>query len=50
MHTLEESVNAPVEPESLEEAGISATLLEQLLCKILYFRGELYGQDLWVEV
>ena len=36
----------PPEPESIEEAGISETTLEHLILKILYFRGELYGQDL----
>src|SRR5580658_5336181 len=38
--------HAPAEPESLEETGLGATMLEHLLLKILYFRGELYGQDL----
>jgi predicted ATPase with chaperone activity len=46
MSTPNNGVNAPAEPESLEETGLGATLLEQLLLKILYFRGELYGQDL----
>src|SRR5579864_3499597 len=36
----------PPEPESVEETGISETTLEHLILKILYFRGELYGQDL----
>src|SRR5580658_4937392 len=38
--------NAPAEPESLEETGLGATMLEHLVLKILYFRGELFGQDL----
>jgi hypothetical protein len=38
--------DAPAEPESLEQTGLGATLLEHLIIKILYFRGELYGQDL----
>src|SRR5580658_9792635 len=38
--------NAPAEPESIEQTGLGATLLEHLLLKVLYFRGELYGQDL----
>jgi len=46
MDTPDSRPNAPVEPESLEETGLGATLLEQLLLKILYFRGEVYGQDL----
>jgi len=37
---------APPEPESIEETGLSETTLEHLILKILYFRGELYGQDL----
>jgi hypothetical protein len=36
----------PPEPESIEETGVSETTLEHLILKILYFRGELYGQDL----
>src|SRR5580700_9928549 len=46
MATPHNGPQAPAEPESLEEAGLGATLLEQLLLKVLYFRGELYGQDL----
>jgi hypothetical protein len=37
---------APSEPESLEQTGLSHTLIQQLIVKILYFRGDLYGQDL----
>src|SRR5215469_12609372 len=37
---------APSEPESLEQTGLSHTLVQQLIVKILYFRGDLYGQDL----
>src|SRR4051794_8181129 len=37
---------APPEPESLEQAGLSDSTVEHLLIKILYFRGDLYGQDL----
>jgi len=40
------SVAAPPEPESVEETGLSETTIEHLILKILYFRGELYGQDL----
>ncbi len=39
-------VIAPREPESLEETGLPGTLVQQLIVKILYFRGDLYGQDL----
>jgi len=34
------------EPESLEQTGLTESLIEQLIVKILYFRGDLYGQDL----
>jgi hypothetical protein len=40
------TLTAPPEPESVEETGLSETTLEHLIMKILYFRGELYGQDL----
>src|SRR5579863_1350047 len=34
------------EPESLQQTGLPDSLVEQLIVKILYFRGDLYGQDL----
>jgi hypothetical protein len=37
---------APPEPESLEQTGLAESVVEHLILKILYFRGELYGQDL----
>jgi hypothetical protein len=37
---------APPEPESLEQTGLAESTVEQLIIKILYFRGDLYGQDL----
>jgi predicted ATPase with chaperone activity len=40
------SVPAPPEPESVEQTGLAETTIEHLILKILYFRGELYGQDL----
>lgn len=43
---LEKDASAPPEPESLEETGLAGALIQQLIIKILYFRGELYGQDL----
>ena len=46
MDTQDHRTDAPAEPESLEQTGLGATLLEHLIIKILYFRGELYGQDL----
>ena len=36
----------PPEPESLEETGIAEAVVEQILVKILYFRGALYGSEL----
>ena len=42
----EQLLHAPPEPESLEETGLTETTVEHLILKILYFRGELYGQDL----
>jgi hypothetical protein len=37
---------APPEPESLEQTGLSESTVEHLIIKILYFRGDLFGQDL----
>ena len=37
---------APSPPGSLEEAGLCAPVVEQLILKILYLHGELYGQAL----
>jgi hypothetical protein len=37
---------APAEPESIEQTGLTGSTVEQLIVKILYFRGDLYGQDL----
>ena len=36
----------PRVPETIEETGLSPSIIEQLLLKILYFRGELVGKDL----
>jgi predicted ATPase with chaperone activity len=36
----------PLAPHSLEEASLSPTLVEQLILKNLYFRGEVLGRDL----
>src|SRR5678815_4013609 len=41
---------APKEPESLADTGLSSTAVEQLILKILYFRGDLYGQDLSIAI
>lgn len=37
---------APREPETLEQAGLAASTVEQLIFKTLYYRGDLYGQEL----
>src|SRR5512136_1309576 len=39
------SVIPPV-PESLAETGIAPSIVEQLILKFLYFRGELLGRDI----
>src|SRR5690349_9465830 len=39
-------IQPPNEPESLEQTGLADSTVEQLILKILYFRGDLYGQDL----
>ncbi len=44
--TLEPELLVPREPASLEETGLTEALVEQLIFKILYFRGDMYGQDL----
>lgn len=44
-----DSLDAPVVPpvpETLEEAGIPPTIVEHLILKYLYFRGELVGRDI----
>ena len=44
-----EAGETPVVPpvvESIEEAGIPATIIEHLILKYLYFRGELSGRDI----
>ena len=37
---------APQEPASIDETGLPESTVEQLILKILYYRGDLYGQDL----
>ena len=38
--------HTPLEPESIADTGLPESTLEQLILKILYFRGDVYGQDL----
>jgi predicted ATPase with chaperone activity len=40
----------PPVPERLEDTGLTSAMLEQLLLKILYFRGEVMGRDLALAV
>ena len=42
----EQKLFAPPEPETLEQTGLPESTIEHLVIKILYFRGDLYGQDL----
>ena len=37
---------APPVPATLEETGLTASVIEQLIFKILYFRGDVLGRDL----
>ena len=46
MTSPETELPVPREPECLEQAGLPESLVEQLIFKILYFRGDMYGQDL----
>jgi hypothetical protein len=41
---------APNEPETLAETGLPASTVESLILKIIYFRGDLYGQDLSIAI
>ena len=38
----------PPVPENIEQTGLSPSMIEQLILKILYYRGELVGKDLAV--
>jgi predicted ATPase with chaperone activity len=40
------TIHIPAEPESVADTGLAETTLEQLILKTLYFRGDVYGQDL----
>ncbi|MBL8233732.1 MAG: hypothetical protein JNL98_34865 [Bryobacterales bacterium] len=44
-HVTPEPFVPPV-PQSIEETGLSETLLKQMILKMLYFRGEVLGRDL----
>src|SRR5215472_9667930 len=42
---IRDAVFPPV-PDTLEETGLPDSVLEQLILKIMYFRGDIYGRDL----
>ncbi len=42
----EDNVLAPPLPETLEDTGLSGSVIEQLILKLLYSRGDLLGRDL----
>ena len=42
----EDETVIPPMPESLNDTGVSLALVEQLILKFLYFRGEVMGRDL----
>jgi hypothetical protein len=46
MENTASTITIPKEPESLEECGLAESTVEHLLLKILYYRGDLYGQEL----
>lgn len=43
---IQEDLVVPPVPESIQDTGLPGALIEQLIIKILYFRGELLGRDL----
>jgi hypothetical protein len=46
----EEQSFVPLAPETLEETGLSGALIEQLILKMVYFRGEVIGRDISSEL
>ena len=46
MLAAEPELFTPVEPETLEQTGLAESAVEHLILKILYFRGDIFGQDL----
>src|SRR5579863_2318825 len=46
MTVIEPGIYTPAEPDSLEQTGLAESTVEHLILKILYFRGDIYGQDL----
>src|SRR5579863_4119980 len=46
LETAQDQSLTPPVPESLEDTGIPASIIEQLIFKLLYFRGDMLGRDL----
>ena len=44
--TLQEDLHIPPVPQSIEQAGLAPSHIEQLIVKLLYFDGETVGRDL----
>src|SRR4026209_1856856 len=44
--TAEAQERIPPVPETIEDTGLAPAMIEQLILKILYFRGETLGRDL----
>ncbi len=42
----ETSAFAPAVPQTLEETGLSESMVQQLMLRILYFRGDITGREL----
>jgi len=45
VYPIEDSIFPPV-PETQAETGLPDSVIEQLILKIMYFRGDMYGRDL----
>ncbi len=43
---LTHAVQIPPVPETVEETGLQASMIEQIIFKLLYFRGDILGRDL----
>ena len=41
-----DTVQIPPVPETIEDTGLPASMIEQLIFKLLYFRGDILGRDL----
>ena len=43
---VQDDAVVPPVPDSLDDAGVPGAMLEQLILKYLYFRGELAGREI----